>query len=699
MVAGEYVTGLAVHVATGIVVTAVDRSPLGTAAASSDGSETVTSYLRGHNMMTGVLLWEHFSWNDATLDTECGAIAARKEGEDSTSGPVLLSVVTGEALVEDAQRNCSSAFKYGLPSACAGSSWVVQSAASILTSDRRGKLTLLSGDGSLAWSREEGLAHPISAGFFELDDHGGRVLVVLSTFAGVYGLDVQSGGALLWQVNAAGGDTAKEASVQLRPYLVRGHARFAFVVVVADNVDTTVRTIDAASGVVKDTAVLGGFAAAQASLLPDGSACVQLLDEAGVELRAGFACSAIDATGPSQPAFSWFSAPRGSASVLGRKAGSSAWEAGVPFDGRVLAIATTRPHDAFEHQSNTAPVRVTGERKLLFKYMNPSVALVLSKNSEDPSAQYLSGITANLVDTKTGSILDAVRHPGATAPVAAVRCDNWFVYTFWNADLLEQEVHVVDMYESVARPPWMRTAFSLYMSELARSLLPSMAAFDALFAPGSDNTVQAVCAAGSGVVDGDDRRGTCATSTSTASSWPPVSLAPPTLARSSYVMTHAVTSLGVTVSERGATDRGVIMGLSSGRVVQFPRMVLDPRRPNHNSAEAANEMLFPYKPSLAVWPTQSLSRLYAVSGHAVPGLLPDGGLETSPMQGRESTCHFVALGMDIAYSTLAPAGKFDTLADDFDYVAVSGSIAALAFAVIATRRAAKRRLLEDLWVR
>jgi ER membrane protein complex subunit 1, C-terminal len=391
----------------------------------------------------------------------------------------------------------------------------------------------------------------------------------------------------------------------------------------------------------------------------------------------------------------WFSAPRGSGTLAGRDGGVLSWEARLPFGGRVLAVAGARARDAFGYAPRAVAVRVTGERKLLWKFMDPSVALVLSANAEDPAAKFLSGISATLVDTKTGSVLDAVRHPGASEPVAAVRCDNWFVYTFWNADLLEQEVHVVDIYEGLPRPPWIRRALVAYASTLARGLLPAPLA-ETLFAATSGNSgaLSQTCAAGGDA--GDD---VCAAPAAARGNWPPVSLAPPSLIRSSFLMSHAVTSLGVTVSERGETDRGVVFGLASGRVVQLPRMVLDPRRPQQESAASANEMLAPYRPNLAAWPTTANSRTYAIQGQAVAGLLADGGLLTSPMHGRESTCHFVALGMDIVYSTLAPAGKFDTLSDNFNYAAVVGSVSLLALSVAFTRRAAKRKLLEDQWVR
>lgn len=689
----EDVIGLAASTESEAIVVAVRRGLAG-----------FPVLMRALNITNGALLWERAVEDNALALRVCGAVVAAGFGFERDGALQFLDAISGEAVAEDSgARLCEDAPRDGveLAAACgAAQRWDVGT--SQLTSDHLGRLAMTAAGGDEVWSREEGLAHPATADFFEHDERGGRVLVVLSELGCVYGLDVIGGGAVLWKVDvtgesavATGPDPA--AALPLRVELVRGHARLVFAVVVTGETETAVFSIDAARGVVVGSIVLTDFAAVQAGLLVDGSPCVVLLDAIGAERSFGEACVDEGRVIPEALGeLTWFSAPRSGLGMRGYTKGALAWEAGVPFGGRVIAVATMRRRGVFERPPSTAAVRMTGKRSLLFKYMNPSVALVLSANAEDPSVKFLSGITATLIDSKTGSVLDAVRHPGASEPVAAIRCDNWFVYSFWNADLLEQEVHVVDMYESVRRPPWMRNAFRRYASELAQSLLPGMPLFDTT----PEQSGGAKAAREGAEQCGSAAEGTCAAfPPSFASLAPPTSFAPPTLVRSSFVMTHAVKSLGVTVSERGATDRGVIMGLSSGRVVLVSRMVFDPRRPKVASAESASELLLSYSPSLNVWPARSQKDLYAVDGQAVPGLLPERGLITSPVHGRESSCHFAALGLDIVYDTLAPAGKFDSLSDDFNYYGVSASIAILSFAVFAANKAAKRKLLEDHWCR
>jgi hypothetical protein len=671
---GGAAAGLAVDGGSGTVVVVVAGA--GVAA----GEAPLSGAVRALDLVSGVVLWERPACGGAVaLLPSCGVVEVPVcEGGGA---PAHVGVRTGRE-VAAGEMCLDRGVVTALAESCGGGEWSLPGGG-VLAASRRGRLSYRGGAaGEAVWAREEGLAHGLAAAFFEGGPDGTRVLLVLSALGRIFGLDVQDGGRVLWAVDVDGAAGA-------RLILVRGHARYAFVVS-AGGGKTSLLTVLAATGDTLDSAVLDGFVAEQASLPSPASGCVHLLDAAGTERRGGPECGAGRGAG-----LSWVSAARGSDRLVGYQAGALVWEAGLPAGGRVLDMAATGAEDPFSFPPQAAPVRVTGDRKVLYKHVDPSIALVLSANAgaDGTTDEARQGVSATLVNTLTGAVVDAVRHPGGAEPVAAIRCDNWFVYTFWNADVLEQELHVVDMYESLPRPPWMRRAIMGYVRSVLRDLLPSAVSSEALHdrrraaaAAGTCSALSAGCAfpTAPGGADADKLD-------------PASSL--PRLVRTSFLLTHAVTSLGVTVSERGATDRGVILGLSSGRIVHLPRMTLDPRRPARESKASIDEMLRPYWPTIELWPTSSSGRLYVNGGGAVPGLLATGGLVTSPVLGRESSCHFAAIGTDIVYGTLSPAGAFDALSDDFDYVAVVSTLALLTLAVAASRRAAKRRLLEDQWVR
>lgn len=562
----------------------------------------------------------------------------------------------------------------------------------ILSDAGRGRL-VWSVEGAKIWAREDGLSGAVGGGFWE--SRGGRVLVVLGRGGRVFGLRVRDG-EVVW---------TKDVEEGSRAALVEGHRSYV-VVVVVEGSSSKVLVLEAGTGEVLSEARFDGFIAKECALPNAGTGCVKCLDGTGIERSNGFECVPAAEGG----AVAWFVVSPEQDALVGYEGGEAVWKSRLPMRGRVLSVASIASKDPFSLPSDRAPARVTGARSLLFKVMTPSITLVIAEDDADAAREAQpprpAGLTATLIDTLTGSVIDSRRHTGGSGPVSSIRAENWFVYTFWNAALLEQELHVIDMYESEARPSWLPKALLRYAQSVVLDVLPeklhSWLLWDGEFSvttavdTGSGDNVSSTCSAAAG-----SRSEVCEDPSSGSGSEPLVNgvrLSLPKLARTSYLVTHPIISLGVTVSERGATDRSVLLGLSSGRVVQIPRTMLDPRRPQTASKESYDERLMPYAPVLSLWPTGRASHLYANKGFAVRGLLARGGLVTSPVLGRESSCHFAALGVDISYSTLAPAGKFDALSDNFDFISVAGSICLLLLAVVSSSRAKKRRALDVRWM-
>ncbi|KHJ41224.1 PQQ enzyme repeat protein [Trichuris suis] len=87
--------------------------------------------------------------------------------------------------------------------------------------------------------------------------------------------------------------------------------------------------------------------------------------------------------------------------------------------------------------------RVLGNRSVLYKYLNPNIAVALIRV---PSAQG-TDVTVLAFDGITGRPIYAVKENRANPPYHLIVCENWIVYSFWNEKYRRTEVSVLEMYE------------------------------------------------------------------------------------------------------------------------------------------------------------------------------------------------------------------------------------------------------------
>ena len=150
----------------------------------------------------------------------------------------------------------------------------------------------------------------------------------------------------------------------------------------------------------------------------------------------------------------------------------------------------------------------------------------------------------------------------------------------------------------------------------------------------------------------------------------------------------ALRSLGVTASAQGVTGRRVLIATAADNVLALDRRFLDPRRPLRPSRDDAEEGLVPYQEWLPLHPQ----------------FLPAGGqrvarverFEVAPAR-VESTCHWLALGLDLYYGRLAPSATFDLIGDDFSYALLAATLAALTVGTAVAHGAVKRDDLARRW--
>ncbi|XP_028413058.1 ER membrane protein complex subunit 1-like [Dendronephthya gigantea] len=90
-----------------------------------------------------------------------------------------------------------------------------------------------------------------------------------------------------------------------------------------------------------------------------------------------------------------------------------------------------------------SPGRVLGDRRVLYKYLNPNLMAVVTRS---PS---ISKPTVHifLIDSVTGNIIHHGRHRNAQGPLHVVHSENWIIYKYYNTKARRHELAVLELYE------------------------------------------------------------------------------------------------------------------------------------------------------------------------------------------------------------------------------------------------------------
>jgi len=137
----------------------------------------------------------------------------------------------------------------------------------------------------------------------------------------------------------------------------------------------------------------------------------------------------------------WLLYSIGGHDIQGFQDGKTSWKVSMPNSSTIVSV-TSRQHYSSTSNLRPAPVRVTQARELLYKYVDEEILFVLAHDME------AAELYAMIIDGRTGTLHDVrVHRTVASIPAAcAVGGDHWFVYSFWNIAMLQQEIHVIDMY-------------------------------------------------------------------------------------------------------------------------------------------------------------------------------------------------------------------------------------------------------------
>ena len=296
---------------------------------------------------------------------------------------------------------------------------------------------------------------------------------------------------------------------------------------------------------------------------------------------------------------------------------SPVWEF-VPPSGQKVIEATARP----AHDPVASIGKVLGNRSVLYKYLNPNLALITAVNEKTNTASFY------LLDGVSGKLLHATTQAGvdSTQPIASVISENWLAYSFWG---------------DVAADESSAKGYQLVISELYESPLPN------------------------------DRG-----SLDSAGNYSSVDTLPlPYVVSQAFMIPEPISQLAVTQTRQGITTRQLLCTLpSSNSIIGIPRPVLDPRRPvdRDPTAAEAEEGLFRYAPFLEFDGKWYLSHARDVAGIkevlSCPTLL-------------ESTSLIFAYGSDIYGTRATPSQAFDILGKSFSKLQLVLTVVALGVGV------------------
>lgn len=268
--------------------------------------------------------------------------------------------------------------------------------------------------------------------------------------------------------------------------------------------------------------------------------------------------------------------------------------------------------------------RVLSDRSVLYKYINPNL-IAVATHGPDNIHKYI--LNVHLLDVVSGSIVFSMSHKRVRPPLHMVHSENWLVYSYYNDKVRRTEVATLELYEGKTQ---------------------------------TNSTVWSSLDA------------------------PPL----PLVERQSYILPVAVAAMEETITEKGITNKHVLIGLTTGAVVEISWALLDPRRPVTSPEKAREEGIIPYMPELPM-PHEII-----INYNQTVANIKD--MHTAP-SGLESTCLVFVHGLDIFVTRVAPSKTFDLLKEDFDYFLITVVLVLLTTTSYIVKHFASQKAIKQAW--
>lgn len=300
----------------------------------------------------------------------------------------------------------------------------------------------------------------------------------------------------------------------------------------------------------------------------------------------------------------------------------------IPFPKGEFAVAESRVREEVAF----SPIRILPNGEPVAKYLNCNIVavatLAMDEKSIDGGQSHSEYLTLYVIDAVSGRLLYHAVLEDAAEPVSLVTSEHWVAVSYWNRKAYGHQLAVVDLYEGEL--PWeqsSRTSFEHVELE----------AFDQI-----------------------------------------------------YEFPKGISALGVTQTQRGITNRLLLVGTSSDQIVAVDKRMIDPRRPSAGSVEPLEgEGLSPHVPG----PLPLNQRSFLSHNHQVQAVRQ---IRAFPSV-LESTSYVAAWGLDVFFAPVFPSEKFDVLQTSFNHFALVTTVAVLLFLTIGSTIMRNKQMLEAKW--
>ncbi|KAL2911674.1 hypothetical protein HK105_208882 [Polyrhizophydium stewartii] len=371
---------------------------------------------------------------------------------------------------------------------------------------------------------------------------------------------------------------------------------------------------------------------------------------------------------------------------------SKTWELRFPA-GEKLVSVSERDSSA---ESVASIGRVLGDRRVLYKYLNPNLLGLATVRKEDQGT-----ITTffYIIDTVSGAIHYRNAHHGAGPTTDAadtihvLQCENWFVYSVWNhgPDAVSDEAWHGVSEATIADLPGNLKKKGLTKKKLkaAATSKPSSGR------PGVPDAKQLEVVA---IEIYESAKPDARIASTSLSSF---SASRPGIVAQAYVFPLPVTAIGVTKTQASITSREVLIGIKTGMLYGLNKRFLDPRRPDRLTAEDKEAGMIPYSPNLgfatrevASYSLNRLTKLFLCA--AINQVLGIERIISAPTN-LESTSLVASYGLDLFCSRRVPSQSFDVLSPDFNYLGLIATLVGLVVGILVAKHFADRKRLADQW--
>jgi hypothetical protein len=322
-------------------------------------------------------------------------------------------------------------------------------------------------------------------------------------------------------------------------------------------------------------------------------------------------------------------------SVKGYRGLDLTWEFNLRPSELVLRIERSQ-----ENEPVASIGKVLGDRRVLYKYLNPNAILILATDETNKQ------LVVYLLDAVSGTLLHSTAHKNVAVhnEIAAVVSENWFAYSF-----------ATDSSSDDASK-----GYHLAIGELLESSLP-------------------------------DDRGSLAIAINSSMIVPESLASLPHVLMQTYLLPYPVTSMSVTQTAQGITSRELLLNIAEmNAIVGVPRMALDPRRiiGKAPTASQMEEGLSQYSPMIDFNPQWFLNHKEEVVG------ITD--IITSPSS-LESTSLVFAYGLDIFGTRRTPSFAFDILGNSFNKFTLILTVVVMTIGTIAIAPFIERKQTNMIW--